>query len=243
MGPVGSIPELETDPHDPDSSPEPRDLPSLVEAYERSVILASLAAAEGHQRRAARMLGIGPTTLNQKLKRLQLRGVSLQSAAPASSPGPRPPSAEPPAASNEFRWRGRLPSGYGLDVRSVNGDITAEAGVGNEVEVLAQKRNDPSGPGGLSVDIVVTESELGLCITAQYVSGSGKGSPPHVEGLGPRQPRGPDDLRVNFRILMPRAANLDARTLNGDIEVRGLSGRIRAWSARGSVSVDADRPR
>ena len=41
--------------------------------YERSLILAALQAAGGNQRRAAAALGILPSTLSEKLKRLGLR--------------------------------------------------------------------------------------------------------------------------------------------------------------------------
>lgn len=46
------------------------DLKSRVEAYERELILSALKTAGGHQRRAARDLGILPTTLHEKMKRL-----------------------------------------------------------------------------------------------------------------------------------------------------------------------------
>ena len=49
------------------------DLRTLVESYERQLIQAALAAAAGNQRRAARALGLLPTTLHEKMKRLGLR--------------------------------------------------------------------------------------------------------------------------------------------------------------------------
>jgi DNA-binding NtrC family response regulator len=49
------------------------DLRSRVLAYERELILAALAEAGGNQRRAARLLGILPTTLHEKMKRFGLR--------------------------------------------------------------------------------------------------------------------------------------------------------------------------
>jgi DNA-binding NtrC family response regulator len=49
------------------------DLKTLVEDYERDLILTALAEAGGHQRRAAASLGILPTTLCEKIKRLGLR--------------------------------------------------------------------------------------------------------------------------------------------------------------------------
>ena len=50
----------------------PLGLRALVLAYERRLIAAALAEAKGNQRRAARLLGILPTTLHEKLKRLGL---------------------------------------------------------------------------------------------------------------------------------------------------------------------------
>ena len=48
------------------------DLKALLENYERSLIREALAASGGHQRRTAARLGILPTTLHEKMKRLGL---------------------------------------------------------------------------------------------------------------------------------------------------------------------------
>ena len=50
-----------------------RTFKAMVEEYERELILAALAEAGGHQRKAAAVLGILPTTLCEKMKRLGLR--------------------------------------------------------------------------------------------------------------------------------------------------------------------------
>lgn len=52
---------------------EPSDLRSRLLAYERGLITAALAESGGNQRRAARRLGILPTTLHEKMKRLGVR--------------------------------------------------------------------------------------------------------------------------------------------------------------------------
>ena len=49
------------------------DLRSRLLAYERQLIERALLACGGHQRRAARALGLRPTTLNEKMKRFGLR--------------------------------------------------------------------------------------------------------------------------------------------------------------------------
>jgi DNA-binding NtrC family response regulator len=44
----------------------------MVAAYERRIIEEALRAAKGNQRRAARALGVLPTTLHEKMRRLGL---------------------------------------------------------------------------------------------------------------------------------------------------------------------------
>jgi DNA-binding NtrC family response regulator len=55
-------------------------LKALVEEYEREIIVQALRSAGGNQRRAARALGVLPTTLHEKMKRMGL----LQRAEPAT---------------------------------------------------------------------------------------------------------------------------------------------------------------
>jgi len=47
-------------------------LKSLLDAYERQIIETALMATSGNQRRAAAALGLLPTTLHEKMKRLGL---------------------------------------------------------------------------------------------------------------------------------------------------------------------------
>jgi DNA-binding NtrC family response regulator len=58
------------DPEKPWSSGS--NLKELVEAYERRLIESALADTGGNQRRAAASLGLLPTTLHEKMKRLGL---------------------------------------------------------------------------------------------------------------------------------------------------------------------------
>lgn len=47
-------------------------LKAMVDAYERQLIQSALTASAGNQRRAAAALGLLPTTLHEKMKRLGL---------------------------------------------------------------------------------------------------------------------------------------------------------------------------
>ena len=59
--------------YDPDAGRPERGLKEKMEDFEREIIQAALDAAGGHQRRAAASLGVLPTTLCEKMKRLGLR--------------------------------------------------------------------------------------------------------------------------------------------------------------------------
>jgi two-component system response regulator HydG len=61
-------------------------LKAMVGAYERQLIESALAAAGGNQRRAAAALGVLPTTLHEKMKRL---GLLRRVAAPDGAEGER----------------------------------------------------------------------------------------------------------------------------------------------------------
>ena len=77
------------------TEPTRMDLKARLEAYERSLIVEALEAAGGHQRRTAARLGILPTTLHEKMKRLGLL---------------RPRPLRPPADRPEFLGRAQLSS-------------------------------------------------------------------------------------------------------------------------------------
>lgn len=53
---------------------KPQGLRSMVRDYERTLIVNALTSTGGHQRRAAAALGILPTTLVEKMKRLGISG-------------------------------------------------------------------------------------------------------------------------------------------------------------------------
>jgi DNA-binding NtrC family response regulator len=59
-------------------SSEASSLKHLLDQYERQLIEEALAAAAGNQRRAAAALGVLPTTLHEKMKRLGLRPKSAR---------------------------------------------------------------------------------------------------------------------------------------------------------------------
>jgi DNA-binding NtrC family response regulator len=60
-------------------------LKDLMESYERGLIRAALEATAGNQRRAAAALGLLPTTLHEKMKRLGMIPKPARDARPETS--------------------------------------------------------------------------------------------------------------------------------------------------------------
>jgi DNA-binding NtrC family response regulator len=60
-------------PPEADAEAGPNSLKSLVRDYERGLIVAALEATRGHQRRAAAILGVSPSSLHEKMRRLGVR--------------------------------------------------------------------------------------------------------------------------------------------------------------------------
>jgi DNA-binding NtrC family response regulator len=72
-----------------ESGPAVAGLKERVAAYERRLIQEALWFAGGNQRRAAQALGCLPTTLNEKMRRLGLRGQRILG--PEGDPPAEPP--------------------------------------------------------------------------------------------------------------------------------------------------------
>ena len=102
-----------------------------VEQYERRLILSALTAADWNQRRAADALGVLPTTLHEKMKRLGIAG----------RPDPNSPDGADDQGDErvleEFHWHGRVNAGQALEISGVAGDAArAEIGTVDEVDLL-----------------------------------------------------------------------------------------------------------
>ena len=134
---------------------------------------------------------------------------------------------------NPFHWTGKLQPDQWVRIKNVNGDVRAEAGPGDQVEVTATK----SGPDAEQVKIEVVQASDGVSICAIYPSGWGEenrctGGPDwHTNN------RGKIHARVDFTVHLPRNLLLDARTVQGDIDAEHLGRRARVSSVNGSVRV------
>jgi hypothetical protein len=136
------------------------------------------------------------------------------------------------AAEKRFDWKGKLPAGGTVWVRDLKGSITVEASDRDtlHVEVIAKgNRSDPT-----TVKIEVVPSANGVTICALW-PGDAKCE---ADGRHSQKGRTEDDVDVSFRVLVPRGARIDARTVNGSIVARGLGAPATLTTVNGPLTLE-----
>jgi hypothetical protein len=135
----------------------------------------------------------------------------------------------------DFHWQGRLAPGRVLQVYGVNGGIHASSAAGDEATVEAVKKAKRSDPE--SVEIKVIEHAEGVTICAVYPGREGEANDCQPGGKGRMNVRD-NDVSVEFTVQVPAGVRFVAKTVNGGIEAKGLSGDVDANTVNGGVSVD-----
>lgn len=141
------------------------------------------------------------------------------------------------SSSDEFRWSGRVAAGRTVEVRGINGGLSAEPGEGSEVVVTALKtarRSDPK-----EVEIRVVEHAGGVLICALYPTTDPAGANRCVPDGGEHANIRNNDVTVEFKVRVPRGVNFRGRTVNGNIETGALGGDVEVKTVNGSINVTA----
>ena len=190
-----------------------------VEEYERRLILSALASAEWSQRRAARALGVLPTTLHEKMKRLGIPGRPDGNA-------PWAVADDSPADDRvleEFRWHGTVEDGQTLEISGITGTLKAEIGRVEEVEIVATKRGTPQAR--RSVVVKVSAARRGVLVIAQTLDG---------------RPVGPE-VTVDAVVRVPVGVRLLTRLPAGRLDTHGVHG-VLELRAREEMGEESSRP-
>lgn len=141
-----------------------------------------------------------------------------------------------PAQDTDFSWKGRVAAGKTIEIKNVNGDITAGLASGNDVEVTAVKRARRSDPD--EVEIRVIEHDGGVTICAVYPTPHRARHENSCEpGEHGHMNTDNNDVSVHFTVRVPARVSLDARSVNGEVDAQGLQGDVVATTVNGAVTV------
>lgn len=140
-------------------------------------------------------------------------------------------------ASEDFRWSGRVSSGNTIEIKGVNGNVSAEPTEGTDVEVTATKTGRRSDPKG--VEIRVVEHGGGVTICAVYPNKNSRRPNECEPGEGGHMSVNNNDVEVAFKVRVPRGVRFSGQTVNGGIETGALGSDVDARTVNGSIRISA----
>jgi hypothetical protein len=146
------------------------------------------------------------------------------------------------ARADEFRWSGRIAPGAAVEIKGINGDITAEPATGSEVQVVALKSSRRSDLN--AVELKVVEHAGGVTICAIYPNDDST-NPNTCEPGGSGERRNSsatgnarnNDVRVDFTVRVPPRVGFIGRTINGEIGATSLASNIVSKTVNGSIRI------
>ncbi|MDT5269698.1 MAG: hypothetical protein QOH49_1884 [Acidobacteriota bacterium] len=143
--------------------------------------------------------------------------------------------AEPQQQGSEFRWQEPLAAGRTIEIRGINGSVSAEPASGGEVEVVAVKRARRSDPDEVRIEVV--RHAEGVLICAVYPNPGGEPNTCEVSSQNRGSHVHDNDTTVNFTVRVPAGVRFNGRTVNGGVRARDLGADVDVKSVNGDVSV------
>lgn len=141
--------------------------------------------------------------------------------------------AAPQAAAQErsFDWSGELAPGQVLEVKGVNGSVSARPASGSGASVRAEIEGNGDDPSDVRVEVV--EHDAGVTLCAVYPGEDNECAPGDAGNLSSED----SDVEVRFRVRVPEGVNFTGRTVNGAVDVSDLGGDVVARTVNGAISV------
>ena len=177
----------------------------------------------------------GTTTGRRTTTGRGILGRALTAAATLAALGALGPG-DAAAQEGSARWSGELREGATVEIRNIAGDVRATAAAGSTAEVVATKEGDEDDFG--EVRILFFEEGDGLVACAVWGSWRTGESCDH-DGRGDRGDHEDRDIdvSVDFEIRLPAGVRLDARTVSGNVEARGLRSDVTGRTVSGDVEL------
>jgi hypothetical protein len=140
------------------------------------------------------------------------------------------------AQTDDFAWSGRVAPGKAVEIKGINGGISAEPASGNEVEITAVKHWRHSDPDEVRIEVIPHDGGITICTVYPTPRGEREENRCEPGDDGHMNTRN-NDVSVEYRVRIPAGVRLIARTVNGRIDARGIDGDAEATTVNGDVRV------
>lgn len=145
---------------------------------------------------------------------------------------PAPATLSAQRAAADFQWRGNVLQGNAIEIKGVNGDITAEAAAGSEVDVTAVRKGRRSDPDSVRIEVVPHGDGVTICAVYPDSDGRANECRPGTEG---RMNVRDNDVNVAFTVKVPAGVRFVGRTVNGDVTTGALGGPVSVRTVNGTA--------
>ena len=133
---------------------------------------------------------------------------------------------------DEWSYRALLKPNQQVWIRNTNGPIEVAAGTGDSLEIHVEKSWRNSDP--QSVQLVPVLTERGLTVCAMWDARDrrcNEGGDYKMNGVKK------NDVAVRFTVQLPRNVAVDVWTVNGGLEIDGVSAPAQASTVNGRIAV------
>ena len=133
-----------------------------------------------------------------------------------------------------FSWSGTIPSGRRIMIKNINGGVEVLRSSNNKVEVTAEKRWRRGDPSYVRIEQKRIDDDVLICALW--------GEESRCDESGIRSERkskwdNRNDISVQFVVRVPEGVRVDLNTVNGSLEVTGVTTEVRARTVNGSITA------
>lgn len=137
---------------------------------------------------------------------------------------------------NAFTWSGIIPSGKRILVKNINGSIHVEHSSSGRVEVSAEKTWRRGNPDDVRIEQKKVDGDdvliCALWTPESRCDENGIHTEKRRSGWNDR-----NDVSVRFVVRVPDGVRVDVATVNGGLEVSGVTTDVRANTVNGSIDA------
>ncbi len=135
---------------------------------------------------------------------------------------------------NTFNWAGVIPNGKRIIIKDINGGIDVVHSSSGKVEVTADKRWRRGNPD----DVRIEQQKIGEDVLVCALWGDAS----RCDENGMHSSRNNkwndrNDVSVHFTVKVPDGVRVDVSTVNGGLEINGVTTEVRAATVNGSINA------
>lgn len=134
---------------------------------------------------------------------------------------------------NAYSWTGTIAEGRSIIIKNINGPIVVEHSSSNKVEVSAEKRWRRGNPADVRVEQPTLRSGNVLVCALWNEQSTCDESGIHSPRRSGRN--NSNDVSVHFVVRVPDGVRVDISTVNGSVQVSGVTTEVAATTVNGQI--------